>query len=81
MILLSTQKTFESSLQALESAVERLEKGDLPLDEALSCFEDGVKAAGSCQKILKEAELKIEKLRVDADGELQSEPFVEGVGE
>jgi exodeoxyribonuclease VII small subunit len=81
VILLSTHKTFESSLQALEAAVERLEKGDLPLEEALSCFEEGVKAAGSCQKLLKEAELKIEKLLIDDAGELKSEPFVEGTRE
>ena len=55
--------------------MEKLEKGDLPLEEALACFEEGVKAAGSCQKLLKEAELKIEKLRFDAAGDLVREPF------
>ena len=74
---MSSKKTFETSLKALESAVESLEKGDLPLEEALTCFEAGVKAAGSCQKLLKEAELKIEKLRLDDDGKLLSEPFAE----
>lgn len=74
---MSSKKTFETSLKDLESAVERLEKGDLPLEEALACFEAGVKAAGSCQKLLKEAELKIEKLRFDNSGELLSEPFAE----
>ena len=72
---MSGKKSFESSLTALEAAVEKLEKGDLPLEEALACFEEGVKAAGSCQKLLKEAELKIEKLRFDAAGDLVREPF------
>ena len=74
---MSSKNSFETSLKALESAVERLETGDLPLEEALACFEEGVRAAGSCQKLLKEAELKIEKLRTDATGELQKEPFAE----
>ena len=72
------KETFEASLQALETAVEDLERGDLPLEEALRCFEQGVKAAGSCQKILQEAELKVQKLRSGPDGEVQSEPFGEG---
>ena len=57
--------------------MERLERGDLLLDEALSCFEEGVKAAGNCQKLLKEAELKVEKLRQGIDGALLIEPFQE----
>lgn len=74
---MAEKKTFESSLKTLESAVEKLEAGDLPLEEALACFEDGVKAAGSCQKLLQEAELKVEKLRVTADGKPVLEPFSE----
>ena len=74
---MANKNTFESSLKALESAVERLEKGDLPLEEALACFESGVKAAGSCQKLLKEAELKVEKLQRGDDGQLLKEPFTE----
>jgi exodeoxyribonuclease VII small subunit len=74
---LANKKTFESSLKSLEIAVERLELGDLPLEEALSCFEEGVKAAGSCQKLLNEAELKVNKLRLGDDGEPVSEPFSE----
>jgi len=79
-MILSSKKTFEISLKALESAVDRLEKGDLPLEEALACFEVGVKAAGSCQKLLKEAELKIEKLRFDDSGGLLIEPFEQPPG-
>ncbi len=74
---MANKNTFESSLKSLEIAVERLEKGDLPLEEALSCFEEGVKAAGSCQKLLNEAELKVNKLRLGEDGEPVSEPFLE----
>ena len=72
---MAAKKTFEASLKDLEAAVEKLESGDLPLEDALACFEEGVKAAGSCQKLLREAELKVEKLRVDADGMPTAEPF------
>ncbi len=71
------KKTFEASLKDLESAVERLEAGDLPLEDALACFEEGVKAAGSCQKLLQEAQLKVEQLRTAADGKPVAEPFAE----
>ena len=78
---MAAKKTFEASLKDLESAVEKLESGDLPLEDALACFEEGVKAAGSCQKLLQEAELKVEKLRVAVDGTPTSEPFEPGEDE
>lgn len=62
------KETFETVLQDLEAVVARLETGDLPLEEALACFENGVKAAGRCQALLKDAELKIEQLGKGADG-------------
>ena len=72
------KETFEASLKELEAAVEELERGELPLEDALRCFEQGVKAAGSCQKLLQEAELKVRQLRFGPDGEVRSEPFDEG---
>ena len=72
---MAKKETFEISLKKLEETVERLEQGELPLEEALACFEAGVSAAGSCQKLLQEAELKVEKLRIDDTGEPISEPF------
>ena len=72
---LAKKETFESSLKVLEATVDRLEQGDLSLEEALSCFEEGVKAVKSCQKLLSEAELKIEKLRFDGKSQIASEPF------
>lgn len=79
---MAEKETFEQSLKALEETVEQLEKGDLPLEEALARFEEGVKAAGNCQKLLREAELKVEKLRLGDDGTLSAEPFpMDGNGE
>ncbi len=71
-------ETFEATLKSLEGAVERLEQGDLPLEEALSCFEEGVKSAGRCQTLLKEVETRVELLLKDRNGDLHLEPFKEG---
>jgi exodeoxyribonuclease VII small subunit len=50
---------FESALEELESLVEKLEKGDLPLEESLKEFERGIALTRNCQKELKEAEQKV----------------------
>ena len=53
---------FEQSLQELEQLVEALEQGDLSLDEALQQFARGVELSRSCQKVLEQAEQRVEKL-------------------
>jgi len=76
---MSAKKTpepnFEAALKDLETAVERLEQGDLPLEQALTCFEQGVQAANRCQGLLKEVENRVECLLRDRGGDLQLEPF------
>jgi len=70
-----SKESFETSLHALEEVVERLESGDLTLEESLECFEQGVKSAARCRKLLKEVELKVELLLKDRDGGLALEDF------
>lgn len=53
---------FEKTLTDLESIVDRLEQGDLPLDESLKAFERGVELTRQCQVALKQAEQKVEIL-------------------
>ena len=74
-MLTKKKETFEKVLRDLETEVSRLESGDLPLDEALTCFEKGVNAAGRCQAMLDDAELKIEQLPKDSGGKLTLSPF------
>jgi exodeoxyribonuclease VII small subunit len=69
------ETTFEKALKTLEEAVARLEKGQMPLDEALDCFEAGVQSAALCRKKLKAVETRIELLLKDTDGHLVVEPF------
>jgi exodeoxyribonuclease VII small subunit len=53
---------FETAMRDLEEIVERLEQGDLPLEESLAAFERGVMLTRSCQTALKAAEQKVEIL-------------------
>ena len=73
--------SFEAALKTLEAAVERLEKGDLPLEEALACFEQGVQAASSCQGLLQDVETRVECLLKDRAGELHLEAFTADEGD
>lgn len=67
---MSDQPTFEQAMKELEEAVERLERGTLPLDESLACFEAGVRSANLCRKLLQNVEQQVEVLVKEADGEL-----------
>jgi exodeoxyribonuclease VII small subunit len=66
---------FETAMRDLEELVERLERGDLPLEESLAAFERGVMLTRSCQTALKDAEQKVEILLKKA-----GEPAVEDFG-
>jgi exodeoxyribonuclease VII small subunit len=60
---------FEKSLQELEELVEKMEQGELSLEESLQHFEKGVQLSRNCQKALKEAEQKVEILMQKNDQE------------
>ena len=59
---------FEATLAQLEELVARLESGELPLDEALRAFEQGVRMTRECQTALTAAQQKVQQLTVRADG-------------
>jgi len=71
---------FEQALAELEGLVERLEHGDLPLDEALKAFERGVALTRQCQTSLQAAQQKVEIL-LKRSGKTQVEPFEESEDE
>ncbi len=68
---------FEKSLAKLESIIEELENGELPLNESIKTFEEGVKLTKHCQELLTKAELKVQKLLEKDDGTLDLEDFDE----
>ena len=59
--------SFEQSLSRLDEIVRHLEKGDLPLSESLSLYEEGTGLIKSCSKMLDEAEQKVVKLKKGPD--------------
>ena len=65
----------EKALTDLETLVEELESGDLPLEKAMKKFEDGIKLTRSCQSALKDAEQKVEILLKSAGGDETLEEF------
>ena len=67
---------FEKKLGRLEQIVQKMEKGELPLEESLKIFEEGVKLSRECHSQLNEAETKVKKLvGFDAEGKPQTQNF------
>ena len=74
---------FEAALEQLEQVVQRLERGELPLEESLVLYEEGIRLSRLCHARLEEAEGRIEVLLKDArgepvpgeDGRPRSQPF------
>mgnify|MGYP000246455985 CR=1 FL=1 len=69
------QLKFETALSRLEETVSVLEKGDLPLEEALKVFEEGIRLSKTCMKTLSEAERKIEVLIEGKGGKKKAQAF------
>jgi exodeoxyribonuclease VII small subunit len=68
--------SFEDSLAELEQLVNRLERGDISLEESLQSFERGVNLTRTCQKALQEAEQKVQVL-IDKNGSQVLESFAD----
>lgn len=68
---------FEKAFQQLEKIVQRLEGEELPLDESLGLFEEGIRLSRFCHQRLEEVEKKIELILADAKGQPRTEPFEE----
>ncbi|MBQ3211565.1 MAG: exodeoxyribonuclease VII small subunit [Oscillospiraceae bacterium] len=73
---MATKKlNFEQSIQRLDEIVRHLEKGDMPLSDSLSLFEEGTKLISACTAMLDEAEQKVVKLKKGADRNPVELPF------
>jgi len=66
--------SFEDALNELEQIVRRLESGSAKLDEALASYERGALLKRHCEAKLREAQLRVEKIVVSADGAVATEP-------
>ena len=67
-------KSFESMMERLEELVEKLEGGNLSLEDSIKSFEEGMGLVKQCSSVLQEAEQRIQKLTRDAEGK----PAIEG---
>lgn len=66
---------FEAAIAELEALVERMERGDLALEDSLRCFERGIQLTRACQKALSDAQQKVQVLVEKEDGEAAVAPF------
>ena len=66
---------FEATLEKLETIVEKMEQGDMSLEDSLKAFEQGIQLTRSCQKALVEAEQQVQLL-LQENGQLQTTEFV-----
>jgi len=69
------KEKFEDALNKLEKIVSKLEEGDIPLEESLKLFEEGIRLSRFCNQKLDEAEKKVEILLKGKDGLLKAYPF------
>jgi exodeoxyribonuclease VII small subunit len=69
------KQNFEAAMEELEKVVERLESGELSLEDSLAAFEDGIRLVKFCNQKLTEVEKKIELLMKDKEGKLQLRAF------
>ncbi len=66
---------FEEALARLEAIVAELERGELPLEDSMRIFEEGIKLSKVCLKMLDDAERRVEILVKDKDGRKRTRPF------
>jgi exodeoxyribonuclease VII small subunit len=66
---------FEQALAELENIVKNLESGSTSLEDSISSYERGIALKKHCEKKLQEAQMKIEKININKDGSISTEPF------
>jgi len=67
--------TFEKALAELEQIVQKLERGDVPLEESVTIYERGEALKRRCEELLRAAEARVEKITLDAGKPTGSEPL------
>lgn len=71
------KSSFEAAMKRIEEIVAHLEKGDVPLQESIACFEEGTELLADCSAMLDEAEQLVVKLKKGNNGEPEELPFEE----
>lgn len=68
-------RSFESMMERLQSLVDRLEEGNMPLEDSIRAYEEGMALVKNCAVVLNQAEARIQKLTRDAVGKPVTEPL------
>jgi len=74
------KERFEDALNKLEKIVSKLEDGDIPLEESLKLFEEGIRLSRLCNQKLEEAEKRVEILMKGRDGMMKAQAFGPSAG-
>ncbi len=69
-----TKMNFEDALNELETIVAQLERGDIPLEKSIEIYERGAVLRRHCEARLKDAQLKIDRIVLDGEGQARAEP-------
>ena len=69
--------SFEAAMQRLEQIVRAMERGDVALEESLKLFQEGTELVRSCEKLLDEAQLQVQKVMTATDGSPVLEDFAD----
>ncbi|MBI5476227.1 MAG: exodeoxyribonuclease VII small subunit [Ignavibacteriales bacterium] len=67
----SDEGSFEANMKRLENIVETLESSNIPLDESIALYEEGIKVSKYCIDKLRSSEIKLKQLKKDIDGKLE----------
>nr|WP_197017792.1 exodeoxyribonuclease VII small subunit [Alkalibacterium sp. AK22] len=71
--MMNKEKTFDEAMKELESIVDKLEQGDVPLEEALDQFQEGIKLSRHCKNIIEEAEKTVTQMVSESAEEKEAE--------
>ena len=72
---------FEQAMQRLDAIVEAMEAGEIGIEESISKYEEAMRLAAHCRRILDESEQRIKKIQLDAAGQPRTEPFEPPAGQ
>ena len=75
-IMEKQKRTFETAIEELERIIEKMEKGDMTLDESIQSFQKGIEISKFCSEKLDEVEKKITILLENSDGDIEERDFI-----
>lgn len=67
----TTPQTYETLYSRMQEIVGRLEAGELPLEQAMALYEEGTRVAAACQRLLDNAELRVQELRIGGSADFE----------